>query len=291
MNDIRKNVVFAGGGFRSVAYIGALRAIEEQYGPSWLNNVQTCSGVSAGALFAFMCTAGIPSNRLEVLWRDAAPHDVLGTLDILLMYNHYGLHSTTALDAWLKRAMDVTVGNADLTFEEMRNLYPRQLNVFAVNVNSGVLECFNADNTPSICVRRAIMASMAIPVLFTPVEVTPGNWYVDGAVCDNFPILKDYDLSSTIGFCIGQPTQPVPLQGVTDYLNRVLHIATEYPMLRRISRLRRRGMNIIHIILPAYDYISRTVAPNLRNHLIDEGQRQTDASMVSCSNGSCALHG
>ncbi len=55
------------------------------------------------------------------------------------------------------------------------------------NINTCDNEIFSIENTPDICVYKACCASMAIPLLFKPINMGE-NYYYDGALTNNFPI-------------------------------------------------------------------------------------------------------
>ena len=59
-----KNLVFAGGGFKGIAYIGVLRYLESS---GLLEDIKTFSGTSIGALISLLIVLGYTSKELTNL--------------------------------------------------------------------------------------------------------------------------------------------------------------------------------------------------------------------------------
>ena len=80
------------------------------------------------------------------------------------------------------------VYNADLTFMGLYLLRKRELCIAVVNLSRGQTEYCHVNTTPDMPIRLAIRASMSLPFVYKPVELSPGECYVDGGVLDNYPL-------------------------------------------------------------------------------------------------------
>ncbi len=191
-------VVLAGGGAKGVAHIPALKAIEEAGLPVDLV-VGTSIGSIVGALY---CTGYSPDSMTQI---------IKGTDWIKLITDNpdYRLDKTLSgkkddESYILRYLLDPSrrgsstrlggiLGGANVLefFKELTRFLPDSLNFYDMPipfacVGTGALDggkkVFTHGNLPT-CMR----ASMAIPTVFTPVTID-SIVYVDGGVCDNYPV-------------------------------------------------------------------------------------------------------
>ena len=63
-----KRIYFGGGSWSSAFYIGIIEFLEEKYGSN-LHEKFLFSGVSAGAIFAILCSLGYNSSQIKILYK------------------------------------------------------------------------------------------------------------------------------------------------------------------------------------------------------------------------------
>lgn len=157
-------MVLSGGGVRGVAHAGILQALQENdITPTRL------SGSSSGAMVSALYAAGYyPEEILEFFQMNAAHifrwkyfyHDKPGFLDA----EQYA----ELFEPWLK----------EHTFESLS----KKLHICVTDVLNGKIRFFSSGELV-----RPILASAAIPGVFTPVEIGE-DWYIDGGTMNNFPV-------------------------------------------------------------------------------------------------------
>ena len=160
MND-QLGIVLSGGGVRGMAHIGFLQALEENgISPKFI------SGASAGALIGGMYAAGRePAEMLEFfkttpLYKYAFyTNDKPGMMDTDKYYGIYAKYFPT-------------------NFSDLN----KTLFVTATNLLDGHTTVFSEGD-----LIQSLLASAALPPLFTPVE-KEGKFYADGGIMNNFPI-------------------------------------------------------------------------------------------------------
>ncbi len=162
---------FSGGGTRSVAQIGVIKALRE-------NDIEAyaVAGNSGGSIVATLYAAGkttdemlafIENSNIYKLYKPALPTMGLTSLD------------------YLAKMLDTHV-KAD-SFEEL--FLP--LYITATNLMKGKIEVFNSGP-----LFQRVIASCSIPLLFKPVEID-GQLYADGGIFENMPVAplkKDCDI-------------------------------------------------------------------------------------------------
>jgi NTE family protein len=155
-------IAFSGGGSRGIAHIGVLKAFEEfNIKPMLLTG--TSAGSIVGALYAYGYTA---EEILEM---------VLKTKLLRILRPAF----TKAGLLTLEKAYDFfrSILPTD-SFESLKI----PLHICATNLKNGQPTFFS---TGSLI--RSVMASSAIPVIFSPVEID-GIPYIDGGITNNLPV-------------------------------------------------------------------------------------------------------
>ena len=75
--EYMKSIYFGGGSWSSAFYIGIIRNLEEKYGDN-LYEKFTFTGVSAGAIFAILCSLGYKSTQIKVLYKEMTQKAIKG---------------------------------------------------------------------------------------------------------------------------------------------------------------------------------------------------------------------
>jgi NTE family protein len=156
-------LVLSGGGVRGAAHAGILKALEEHgIHPTRL------SGSSAGAMAGALYAAGFTPEDIHRFFRENANvfrwQHVVWNKPGILDAEQYG----EIFEPWLN-------GH---TFESL----DKELHICVTDVLAGTTRFFSSGELV-----RPILASAAIPGVFTPVEIE-GNWYIDGGTMNNFPV-------------------------------------------------------------------------------------------------------
>lgn len=188
-------VVLAGGGAKGVAHVPALKAIEEAGIP-----IDLVVGTSMGSIVGGMyCTGYSPDTMRQIIkntdWINLIiEHPDDNTLSGKKANENYVLQFEIDKNRWKSSTgLGGVLQGRSVTnfFREVMRFLPDSLDFddmpipFAcvgTNALTGECKVFTHGNLPT-CIR----ASMAIPSAFTPVTID-STVYVDGGVCDNFPV-------------------------------------------------------------------------------------------------------
>lgn len=152
----------SGGGARGAAHLGVIQALAEF--DIYPNAV---SGTSAGALIGILYCSGMSMDDMLAFSRKGG---LMRTLKFGIPDR--GIGNLNFLEKLLKNNIK------QRNFEELE----KELFVTATNLMQGRAETFSSG--PLI---EAVLASCAIPLVFSPIEFG-GNIYVDGGTMDNFPV-------------------------------------------------------------------------------------------------------
>ena len=171
------NFFFSSGGVNGIAFIGALEELEKKR----IERGKCMSGVSIGALFALLISAGYLLEEIRELACTVSLSDffVLDPFNVLqsLGGGRLGFDSGALLRSKLEELL-LKKGKGR-SFTDFPNLQ-----VYAVNLRTRSLVEFSKANPCDVI--DAVMASMCLPPIFEPVRIN-GDLYIDGAVIDGFP--------------------------------------------------------------------------------------------------------
>lgn len=167
-------LVLSGGGVKGIAHIGMIKALKEHH-----IEAQVISGSSVGALVAALYANGSSIEQMLLFFKETP----------LLKYNFFtfvkpGLMDTERYHRLFKKHF------AKDSFEAL----DKKLYVAATNLQDGNQALFSKGELV-----RALLASAALPPVFSPVEIQ-GQLYADGGIMNNFPIEP---LSDECDFIIG----------------------------------------------------------------------------------------
>lgn len=155
-------LVLSGGGMRGAAHIGAIKAFEEY------NIFPThIAGTSAGAIVGAFYAYGYPWEDILKFFKE------INILDIKkFALNKPGFIDTEKFYSDFKKYIK----------EDDFSFLKKEMSITSTNILNGQLEVFNQGE-----LIRPILASAAIPGVFTPVKLN-GNYYIDGGSINNFPV-------------------------------------------------------------------------------------------------------
>ena len=213
-------VALASGGGRGVAHIGVLQVLTEHHIP-----IDMVSGTSAGALVAAIYAAGTDLYMLEKYLCTLVPKDLIDPT----MVTRGGFISGNKVSELVRvLSHDLSVGETRIPcFIGAADLETAEFHIFE--------HCK---------LYEAARASMAIPGVFTPVNIE-GHWYIDGGTLQELPveilrqngadIVIGVDLSIKKRFTVTEDKAP----GAHATLLRAFGI-----MQKEISRLRQDDVDV-----------------------------------------------
>jgi NTE family protein len=171
-----------------------------------MKNMNHFIGTSIGALIALVCATGQEQHIFQSFleqYDSLVPKYSLATLN-----KSYGFNDMTNMRSFILKLLP----SEKTTFRDLYERYDkRRLTVCATSVRLKRPVYFNHQMTPHVRVLDAVLASMAIPVLFTPVKIN-NEWYIDGGVTCHFPIEQGHP-ETTLGIYLKGAERNATLEG------------------------------------------------------------------------------
>jgi predicted acylesterase/phospholipase RssA len=198
-----KRIALSGGGMKGIAHIGALEVLQRR---GLLKCVREYLGTSAGALVSLCLVIGYTLSELKgiLCLLDFSQVQNIDFDTIIQFPDVYGLDDGKNVEKFVGILIRAKGLPDTITFEEFYEQRPTAYNlrVFATNLNTLSVHEFNVKNTPRVSLSFAILASMRIPFLFTPLrDPITDDILVDGALISHSPFnhISDEERNTTIG--------------------------------------------------------------------------------------------
>ncbi len=224
-------LVFSGGGVLGFAFAGALGALKKAHGWDFgcrSPAPQTVAGVSAGALIALLLVLGYSLPELLQLVGSLNTSRLFSLNPAMMLSGWRGFDSGDALRELLTSVIRAKVHShaADcLTFSQLYEISGVRLCVGTVDVEHCCVVYMGTETDPHVPVLTAVMASMALPPLYSPVRLDDGRLLADGGLLDNFPIHL-FPSSSVMGFRIAATRGSEDTETAYGYMTRIARITT-----------------------------------------------------------------
>jgi NTE family protein len=198
-------LVLSGGGARGASHVGVLRILEQERIP-----INCIAGTSFGALVGGLFSIGYSTEEIERILSSQDWNSILSDaperrLTPLLERRDSRYQAQLSFRGWvpelpagfgngqrLTEALDVLTTSRMLIAGYDFDRLPIQFRAVATNLIDGEVHVFTRGS-----MTEALRASMAIPLLFTPVE-KDGMLLVDGGLTNNLPTDVARDLGADI---------------------------------------------------------------------------------------------
>jgi len=237
-------VVLSGGGAKGLAHIGVLKVLEE-------NNVKIdyIGGTSMGAIIGGLYASGYTANQLDSIFKtvdaDALIQDFVPRISksfyekrndeiyaIQLPFENFKIGMPEALSKGMYNYNLLSRLLSHVRHERDFNNLPIPFVCIATDVETGKQVILNSGN-----LAQNILASGALPSLYTPVEIN-GKTLIDGGVANNYPIEEVRALGADI--IIGVDVQDglkskEDLKGAADVLMQINNFAMYEHMNEKIK--------------------------------------------------------
>ena len=209
-------LVLSGGGAKGAAHIGVLKALEKYQIP-----IDYIVGTSAGSIIAAMYSVGYTPDEIEKvvtdiqfydLFKNSSNRDLEGIVQ-KTQSNKYPLNIALTKDFNLSLPMGVL--NGEYIYLELKKIFARAENVtefkdfpipfraMTTNLQTGESVEINSGD-----LALATLKSMAIPTFLDPIR-EGDNYYVDGGVADNFPVLQAINMGADIVIGVDIAAEPI----------------------------------------------------------------------------------
>lgn len=195
-----KKIIFSGGGFKGLSYIGSLKALENN---NLLSDIDTLVGTSIGSLISLCISLKYSSDELKEIFISKS-FKSLQFLEPLKFYSLFGIDTGIKMVEFIKFLITNKLGNdfENITLSQLFDKSNINLIITSVCLETQKPVYFNYESDPNLKVYQALRMSMGIPFLYTAIKYK-NKTFVDGGIIDNFPIgLFNMNDSDILGFSL-----------------------------------------------------------------------------------------
>jgi len=224
MNQEEKydTLVLPGGGIRGFYLLGAIQALLD----ADLLDVKIYVGTSVGTIISYLLAIGytpveIVSSLYTNKWLEKMQY-----FNLVAMINGNGATSFTSIYEALEKLTLNKIGHL-LTLGKLKEEFGKTLVCTTYNMTTCVTEYLSAENYPELPCITAIRMSSNIPLIFDRFKYMD-NYYIDGGLSDNFPVLKGEEIGKKVmglHLVISEKSiRDEPEDGMVAYFIRLLQI-------------------------------------------------------------------
>jgi len=251
-----ESLVFSGGGIKGLAYVGAIKALEEK---QLFQNVKRFAGASAGAITAALLAIGMGADELdeqmssvdfstflkksnvdiEALVDKPSEEFILKGPEVIFdEVTKRGLCDGSVFIQWLTSMFKLKGFDEATTFAQLYEKTGNELIVVLcyANCSKTVLACYKNEEMANMPIVTAVRGSMSIPFVFQPL-IWNNNTYVDGGTMYNYPIEvfdEEVSPSKSLGFILSTQSSVLTPERRED--NGILsHLACIYDAIMNVS--------------------------------------------------------
>lgn len=185
------HLILSAAGFRAFTFLGAIQAIRDANLHRSVRHVAGCSG-GAIAAFAFCIDAEprLIAARCAASVRDRTHGlHVVGPVRLSTLrevWNAQGVAHPDHIERVLRDVMEDALTHRRMTLRDFAKATGRELALWVTNLTQGRGQALTLETHPELDVVTAILASLAIPLIYRPV-VIDDDLMVDGAVTEFLP--------------------------------------------------------------------------------------------------------
>ncbi len=243
-------LVLSGGGIKCFILLGALQYFYDKHS---LQKISTYIGTSIGSVISFLLSIGYtPIELLISLQMNKWLENLDNTFNVLNILNDVGVVSWSKIQESLESLTINKIGY----YPTLKNIYEKfgkRLIFVTYNFTKRETEYLDYINCPDLPCLVGLRMSCNIPLVFDKFKYM-GSFYVDGALGDNFAILKGSVISQqytpprkTLGICLkyekseeGDTSSSIYIQknsnsNILDYVLALMQIPISAAIKFRIS--------------------------------------------------------
>jgi len=264
-------IVISGGSTKGMVSLGAIQYAFDNY---LLKKVKTYVGTSSGAIICYLLIIGYTPIEIMVYICTNQILESMLEFDVVSMAQGKGALSFNRLHEHLEKMTISKIGYLP-TIGDLRERYNKDLICVTYNITEDMSEYMAPDTHADFPCLTALRMSANLPLIFEKYRY--GNsLYVDGGICDNFPI----NFADSIGKKIlGFLSVPEDTCGVTDdcslleYVYHLISVPINQNIEYKLSTLSDK-CKIINLSYKSYKFFKFDIPPHVKLDMFSRGYNQ-----------------
>ena len=230
-------LVLSGGSNKVILTLGALQCAVDNY---MLSKIKTYIGTSSGAIISFMLCIGYTPVELLVYLCTNQIFEALQNYNLVDLAQGKGACSFYKLQEQMEKLTIEKIGYLP-TLNDIKEKYDKTLVCVTYNYTEKTTEYLSWENYPFLPCITAVRMSANLPIIFEKFRYGD-NFYIDGAVSDNFAIRYADNIGNKI-FGINLQNNDVEVdeldtcENILEYFYKLLFIPITQSTSRQISEV------------------------------------------------------
>ncbi len=274
-------IVFSGGGSNGYIFLGFLKYLFEH---NMMKSVNKFYGTSIGSVFATLLAMNFTYDEILTNIFNFN-YESCNNINVVNLFNKtLGLDDMSGIKEYLLNVFNTKSYSDKTTFKDLNNDTSNLLVINAVSLYNNNIKYFSHVDTPDVPIIYALLSSMSIPYLFSPVNLLE-DMYVDGGIIENLitnhHLLKSCEkvLYLNITISVNWTTAPITnLYIYTRQLIMTIFINTKHKVDLDDSKS-------LYIDIPVYSMnsIDMSIDDSEKNRLIKYGYSIINSKMSMMS--------
>ena len=214
-------ICISGGSVKGLTALGSIQYLYDNFLNEKLVNF---IGTSCGSIICYLLAIGY--TPIEIMVYICTNHIVekIQNFNLVDMINGNGATSYNPINETLEKITLDKIGRL-ITMGELKEKYKKKLICVTYNITLNKTEYISYENYPELPCLIALRMSCNIPLLFDTFKYM-NNYYLDGALTDNFPLEKAQEIGSKIiGFVLHSQDPPDnPSNKMLEYFFGIINI-------------------------------------------------------------------
>lgn len=191
-------LVLSGGSVKGIMTLGSLQYI---FDTTNIEHIRTFIGTSSGAIICYLISIGYnPSEILAYICVNQLMEKIQH-FNIVAMINGNGASSFISIYEQIEKMTIDKIGYLPTLLDIKKN-FNKELIFVTYNITENKTEYLSYENYPNLPCLIGLRMSSNLPLIFENYKYG-NNFYIDGGVCDNFPIdIGDIKGNKVIGINI-----------------------------------------------------------------------------------------
>jgi NTE family protein len=267
-----QNIVFSGAGLRIYTFLGFIKALNER---DLLKTITSIIGTSSGSLIAVLCILDFSYNEIEdiILKINTSKLKNINSDNIINFFKDFGVDDGKNFERIINIILNIKVKNENITFKELYDLTNKKLIITATCVNSMDIEYFDYEKTPDISIKKVLLMSISIPLIFKPVKLD-NKYYVDGGLISHYPIdyFKD-EKEKTLGILVTSSLNKfMEINNIKDYIYNIMSCSFINLIKNCYNNYKE---NTVLVENNTVNFLDFNIEYNTKIALIEEGYKET----------------
>jgi predicted acylesterase/phospholipase RssA len=268
-----KNLCFAGGGVKGIAYLGVYKYLLEH---DMLLDLENLSGTSAGAIMCLLLLLKYTVEEMQILV-EKLNYSLVESFDISGLFKNYSIDNGLRIEYMIMKIIQSKGIDSNITFNELYKITNVGLNICATRLDDCSKVIFNHILTPDVKVYVACKYSINIPFIWSSQKFN-GAYYADGCLSQNLPITQ-FPVEGTLGIsCVSNNTEQ-KINDVKDYMTRSIECCLNRANYFELKSYIEMGYNVVRVKIPKISNIDFDIGIDTKLELIQCGYTSIESNL------------